>query len=465
MAVLTKREVVNNYSTVLTNAPGVGGATFTLSSVVGLSAGMAAGTTDWYATAVTNISYHTASEAVEIFLVTDVSGNDATVTRAQFGTTALDLAAGDNIEIRPIADHLNQLQDALINGLIDINVAGFTSNGNIAVTGTVDGRDVATDGTKLDGITGTNTGDEVAATASVAGVSELATSAEVTTGTDTTRAITPEALTQSSPTVQGLTVVGDAEVTGAHLGLGRTPHATTNIDVQADDTSTAFISMLNSAGTSVNILCDSVAGEGRLRLRDSSNADTITFNGSNGSGVFDGGVEVGGDLTLGASGVDKAWSTFIPASAISLAATNPAGALAVQVLVAGDTEIAMIPFDPDANEFVAINFIMPDDYDGSELQLDLYWTALSASGNVDWSFWIRSFTHDDSLTATHGFNSFPTATLTAANDLQITTTTKTVGGSSAGGDLITMLLQRAATAGSDTLTVDAQLIGIKLSYS
>ena len=46
----------------------------------------------------------------------------------------------------------------------------------------------------LDGITtlsGSNTGDEAAASETVAGVVELATAAEVTTGTDTARAVTP----------------------------------------------------------------------------------------------------------------------------------------------------------------------------------------------------------------------------------------------------------------------------------
>lgn len=47
------------------------------------------------------------------------------------------------------------------------------------------------DKTKLDAQSGTNTGDEVSATESGAGVVELATTGEATTGTDTTRATTP----------------------------------------------------------------------------------------------------------------------------------------------------------------------------------------------------------------------------------------------------------------------------------
>jgi len=54
------------------------------------------------------------------------------------------------------------------------------SDGTIAYTSDITGTN-----------SGTNTGDEVAASATVSGVVELATDAEMTTGTDTTRAITP----------------------------------------------------------------------------------------------------------------------------------------------------------------------------------------------------------------------------------------------------------------------------------
>ncbi|KKM13232.1 hypothetical protein LCGC14_1718370, partial [marine sediment metagenome] len=56
--------------------------------------------------------------------------------------------------------------------------------GNIATGGTVSGSNLS----------GTNTGDEISATAATEGIVELATIAEVDTGTDTGRAITPAGL-------------------------------------------------------------------------------------------------------------------------------------------------------------------------------------------------------------------------------------------------------------------------------
>ena len=149
--------------------------------------------------------------------------------------------------------------------------------GNISVSGTVDGRDIATDGSKLDGIealaditdtanvtaagalmdseltsiadvkaldqsvisgasptfstsnmtdasnkrfmsdaqetvlnntSGTNTGDESDASASVKGIVELATTAETTTGTDTTRAVTPDGLKDGYQGSTNVTTLG-----------------------------------------------------------------------------------------------------------------------------------------------------------------------------------------------------------------------------------------------------------------
>ena len=106
--------------------------------------------------------------------------------------------------------------------------------------------------TTLGNQSGTNTGDEVAATDSVAGVIEIATTAEVDTGTDNTRAITPASLNASSPTfatVSATNYVGlPAEIgiavgdetsslsTGTTLVTFRVPFAMTLTEVRASVT-------------------------------------------------------------------------------------------------------------------------------------------------------------------------------------------------------------------------------------
>lgn len=93
-------------------------------------------------------------------------------------------------------------------------------NEAVAVTST------ATELNLLDGITvlsGSNTGDEVAATTTVAGIAELATSADVVTGTETDTIVTPDTLTDkmAAPGAIGGTTAspGDFTTVGASTSV------------------------------------------------------------------------------------------------------------------------------------------------------------------------------------------------------------------------------------------------------
>lgn len=78
--------------------------------------------------------------------------------------------------------------------------------------GLVIGTDVQAYSSALDAVQGTNTGDEVQATESVAGIAEIATQAEVDAGTDNTRIVTPQTLTNSA-VVQDKIIYDTAQAT------------------------------------------------------------------------------------------------------------------------------------------------------------------------------------------------------------------------------------------------------------
>lgn len=170
----------------------------------------------------------------------DASGNDRSAVIISFddstntvkGSLSFTTASGDiaSFDITGLTDNSGWVQIAVThvssNGTFSSSEAtfiGFARAGDKgtdgAGTGDVSGPGSATDnalarydGTggktlKNSGVTvddsgnitannlsGTNTGDESAASATASGIVELATSAEVTTGTDTVRAVTPEGL-------------------------------------------------------------------------------------------------------------------------------------------------------------------------------------------------------------------------------------------------------------------------------
>jgi hypothetical protein len=72
-------------------------------------------------------------------------------TESSNSDAAISLSGTATVSITAVADDLNRLQHEG-STKVEPSATGATVTGNLAVTGTVDGRDVATDGTKLDGI-------------------------------------------------------------------------------------------------------------------------------------------------------------------------------------------------------------------------------------------------------------------------------------------------------------------------
>ena len=74
-----------------------------------------------------------------------------TPTESSNSGAAITLAGSAQVAITAVAADMNRLQNAG-SDIVTVSASGAAVTGNITVTGTVDGRDIATDGTKLDGI-------------------------------------------------------------------------------------------------------------------------------------------------------------------------------------------------------------------------------------------------------------------------------------------------------------------------
>ena len=115
---------------------------------------------------------------------------------------------------------------------------GIDVAGNVVVSGTVDGRDVATDGTKLDGIEASA---DVTDTANVTSAGALMDSE--LTNLAAVKAINQSLVTSASPTFAGLTAGGNIAVTGTVDGRDVASDGTKldTVETNADVTDTANV--------------------------------------------------------------------------------------------------------------------------------------------------------------------------------------------------------------------------------
>jgi hypothetical protein len=84
-----------------------------------------------------------------------------------------------------------------------------------------------------------------------------------------------------------------------------------------------------------------------------------------------------------------------------------------------------------------------------------------------WAIQGVAITDDDVFDAAFGTAQTVTDAVTATTDLMQSAFTSaiTIAGSPAEGDLVCFQVYRDATNGSDTVTVDASLIGIRLNFT
>ena len=137
-------------------------------------------------------------------------------TESSNSDNAITLAGQATVSITAVADDLNRLQHGG-SDKVTVSSTGASVTGNLAVSGTVDGRDVASDGSKLDGIESGATGDQT--NAEIRAAVEAATDSNVFTDADHTKLNGIEANAKNDQTITaggGLTGGGTGDVTLSH---------------------------------------------------------------------------------------------------------------------------------------------------------------------------------------------------------------------------------------------------------
>ena len=155
------------------------------------------------------------------------------------------------------------------NKKLETTSAGVTVTGNIAVTGTVDGRDLATDGTKLDGIEASATADQT--NAEIRAAVEAATDSNVFTDADHTKL---NGIASSATSVGGATGVDFNDNVKVRFGTGN------DLEIYHDASNTHFINNTgwlkianDDANTSEAIYIRPKGDENSVILRPNGNVE------------------------------------------------------------------------------------------------------------------------------------------------------------------------------------------------
>lgn len=157
---------------------------------------------------------------------------------------------------------------------------------------------------------------------------------------------------------------------------------------------------------------------------------------------------------------------FLQAGSFVARQTNGA-ALGIVELATNDIMLPTYDFDQTTEEGIGAWVDMPKSWDGGTVTFRPVWTTAGGTGGVVWSLAGRAYADDDAIDQALGTAQTSTDTRLANNDMHIgpESSAITIGGSPASDRPVYFEVRRVVGNGSDTLTADAKLIGIKIGYT
>ena len=166
--------------------------------------------------------------------------------------------------------------------------------------------------------------------------------------------------------------------------------------------------------------------------------------------------------------IDGKNTIWIPAVAMYGNTTNGADAQQVE-LTATQPELKVLDFDASTKEYAQFAVAFPKSWNEGTITFQVYFTANSTNtGNAIFGLQAVSASDNDAIDSAFGTAQEVTkAHSGTANDLNVSSESSlvTIAGTPAEADQILFQVYRDAADGSDTLTADARLLGIKIFFT
>ena len=266
-----------------------------------------------------------------------------------------------------------------------------------------------------------------------------------------------------------ITAVGDVGC-GTITASGLIDTSGGNIAASTGDVSAATFSFTSPTGTPSVVTTDASGIMGENYALTGGVMATDVVSGSAGTSgnlvkwdangeVVDASI-VAADVKTTRTGVYR--TLWVPASAM-VPRTSSGAATGTVELVTNDVMLDTMDFDTTTEEGVGFWVNFGDQWGAGTVKVKFYWTAASGTGTVKWDIAGQSYADSDAIDQALGTEQGVTDTLITANDMHITSATSalTIADATAGEPVYLQITRDVAT---DTLGVDAQLIGCMIQY-
>lgn len=312
---------------------------------------------------------------------------------------------------------------------------------------------------------------------------------------------TVNGITLSGSSTPSLAVTGATSVTGVNTGdqtitlsgdlsgsgsAGINATIANNAVTYAKMQQVAAISVVgNSTGSLAN--AGAITGSANQVLRVNATGSSLAFGALNLSaagsitgtlGIASGGTGLSNaglnNQYLKSNGVTASWA-YLPAVSTNLwlsadeikPRTSNGCSTATTESATNKVNTTELVFDQSIDEYSQVAVVMPSNYNGGTVTAKFHWTASSGSGDVVWAIQGRAFADGSNIDQAFGSAQTVIDTLTAANQVDITASTAaiTLAGTPAAGNLVIFQIYRIGSTGPDTLTADARLLGVEISYT
>lgn len=170
----------------------------------------------------------------------------------------------------------------------------------------------------------------------------------------------------------------------------------------------------------------------------------------------------------GPAGPAPAGQIFLSAAGMWPSTTSGCASNTRSELTTNKVNIYTLDFDTTTKEYAEVTVAMPSDWDAGTVTAVFYWTHAATDTNfgVMWQIAGRSYANDDALDQAMGTLQEVTDTGGTTSDLYVTAATPAITIIGAGAsELVQFRVNRDPDDATDTLAVDAKLLGCMISFT